>query len=149
MTDAQYPPKLKELLDELKFIEEPELRADLLIEYGERFRDVPERIATRPYPEENRVPACLSDSFLFTEATDNNSLKFYFAVENPQGISAMALAVIIDETLSGAPLEQIAAVQEDIVYEIFGREISMGKGQGLMGMVQMTRAFARNKLKSS
>jgi len=74
------------------------------------------------------------------------TLKFHFAVESPQGISAMALAVILDEALSGAPPEQVARVSGEIVYDIFGRELSMGKNIGLISMVSMVTNSAKRYL---
>ena len=38
----------------------------------------------------------------------------------------------MDETLSGQPLEVVAATPSDIVFTVFGKEVSMGKGMGLM-----------------
>jgi cysteine desulfuration protein SufE len=73
-------------------------------------------------------------------------LDFHFAVENPQGISAKALAVLLGDTLSGAPPEQVAAVPQDIVYQVFGSELSMGKSMGLMGMVSMVANLAKKQL---
>jgi cysteine desulfuration protein SufE len=73
-------------------------------------------------------------------------LKFHFAVENPQGISAKAIAVILDATLSGAPLAQVLNVSPDIVYELFGRELSMGKNMGLTNMLYMCKMAAANHL---
>ena len=72
-------------------------------------------------------------------------------MENPQGISAMALAGILGDALTGVPPEEVAAVPADVVYRIFGRELSMGKSLGLMGMVNMVRVAARQhcKLQSS
>jgi cysteine desulfuration protein SufE len=58
----------------------------------------------------------------------------------------MALAVILSESLSGVPLDEVMAVSADIVYRIFGRELSMGKSLGLMGVVNMVRAAARGRL---
>ena len=57
----------------------------------------------------------------------------------------MALARILDDSLSGEPLEQVARVPDDVVYTIFGRELSMGKSAGLIGMVQKVRAEAQRK----
>ena len=51
--------------------------------------------------------------------------------------------MILDEALSGAPLEQVAAVPQDLVYRVFGRELSMGKSMGLMGMVSMVASMAK------
>jgi len=82
-------------------------------------------------------------------ALDNpdGTIKFYFDVLNPQGLSAMAIAVVLDETLSGAPLEQVAKIDTELVFKLFGKEISMGKGQGLMGLIAMVRGAALDRLK--
>ena len=73
----------------------------------------------------------------------DGTLKLHFAVENPSGISAKALAAILDRSLSGLPAAEIAEVTPDIVEAIFRQNISMGKGMGLMSMVQAVRALAR------
>jgi len=74
----------------------------------------------------------------------DGTLKLYFAVENPSGISAKALATILDKTLSGLPAEDVAQITPDLVEAIFRQNISMGKGMGLMSMVQAVRALAKN-----
>jgi cysteine desulfuration protein SufE len=141
-----YPDKLKDMLADFAFVTTRSERAELLIDIADRFQAVPERIATPPYDEAHRVPFCESEAYAWTEAQPDGTLKFYFAVENPQGVSAQALAVILDETLSGAPVEQVAQVSPDIVLEFFGKDISMGKGQGLMGMVSTAQSAARRHL---
>jgi cysteine desulfuration protein SufE len=107
---------------------------------------VPPRIARRPFSPEHLVPACESQAYVWGESRPDGTLDFHFAVENPQGISAKSLAVILDEGLSGAPLEQVAVVPADVVYRVFGREMSMGKSMGLMGMVSMIASLARRRL---
>jgi cysteine desulfuration protein SufE len=141
-----YPEALNEVLADFAFVTTRSERAEMLIDYADRFESVPERIATPPYDEDHRVPFCESEAFVWTEERPDGTLKFYFAVENPQGLSAQAMATILDQTLSGAPLEQVAQVQSDIVLKIFGNDISMGKGQGLMGMVSMVQAAAKKHL---
>ena len=47
--------------------------------------------------------------------------------------------VILDETCSGALPEQVAAIPRDIIYRLFGRELSMGKSMGLMGIIDMVK----------
>jgi cysteine desulfuration protein SufE len=123
-------------------------RIQFLIDIAEKFRSVPPAIAERPYPKERRVPGCESEAYVWAEPREDGTLDFYFAVENPQGISAMALASILGDSLSGVPLEQIAAIPADVVYRIFGRELSMGKSLGLMGMVNMVRAAANQYVRS-
>ena len=67
----------------------------------------------------------------------------HFAVENPSGISAKALAAILSSTLSGLTPGAIEQVSPDIVERIFRQNISMGKGMGLMAMVQAVQSLAR------
>jgi cysteine desulfuration protein SufE len=141
-----YPEPLAQILDDFAWITDRDERAEYLIQLADQFQEVPERIAARPYPEEHRVPFCESEAYVWAEAQPDETLKFYFAVENPQGLSAKAMAAILDQALSGQPLEQVAQVPSDIVYHIFGRNISMGKGQGLMGLVDMVRKAALDHL---
>ena len=142
------PPRLARLLDHLHLVEERAERIELLIGIADRFRGVPESLATRPYPPERRVPACESEAYFWAEELPGAGGRFRirFAVENPQGISARAMAVVLDECLSGEPLEDVARVSTDLPLAIFGNELSMGKNMGLMGMVGMVRAAARERL---
>jgi cysteine desulfuration protein SufE len=144
----ELPERLREVLADFSFVTTRSERAEMLIDLADRFEPVPVRIAAPPYPEEHRVKYCESEAYVWAEAQPDDSLKFYFAVENPQGLSAMAMAVILDETLSGAPIEEVAQVTPDVVLRIFGNDISMGKGQGLMGMVSAVRAEAKRRLES-
>ncbi|MEX2081411.1 MAG: SufE family protein [Dehalococcoidia bacterium] len=143
---SEIPAPLAELVRDFEFLDRAE-RAELLIEFADKFESVPERIATRPFAKEHHVERCESDAYIWWEDEAGGTLKYYFAVENPQGISAKAWAVIMDETLSGQPLEQVAAVSPEVIYGIYGKDLSMGKGQGLMGMLDMVTYAARRKLK--
>ncbi len=136
------PSKLAEMVDLLTALERTD-RIQLLIDIAERFREVPERIARRPFAADHKVPGCESEVYLWAERQAGDGLRFHFAVENPQGISARAMAVILDEALSGEDPAAVAAVSGDVVYEIFGRELSMGKSMGLMGMVAMVQNSAK------
>jgi cysteine desulfuration protein SufE len=144
-----YSEKLSEVLADFAFVTDRGERAELLIQIADRFEEVPEQVATRPFPEDHRVQFCESEAYVWAREQPDETLKFYFAVENPQGLSAKAMAVILDETLSGTPVEQVAEVPTDIVLNIFGGEISMGKGQGLMGMVSAVKQAARRQLSAS
>jgi cysteine desulfuration protein SufE len=123
-------------------------RIEMLVDVAKHFRRVPERIAVRPYPKERLVPGCESEAYVWAEPRADGTFSYHFAVENPQGISAMALAAILADSLSGAPLERVAEIPADIVYRIFGRELSMGKSLGLMGMVNVVRTAAQQRLQS-
>ncbi len=144
----QLPERLERLVSTLESLDRMD-RMQMLVDIGGRFRRVPARIAERPYPVERRVPGCESEAYIWTEPNADGTLTYYFAVENPQGISAMALATILGDTLSGVPPEQVADVPADVIYRIFGRELSMGKSLGLMGMVNMVRTLAKQQLQAT
>jgi cysteine desulfuration protein SufE len=146
---SAYPSALQEILDDFDVIEDREERAAYLLQLAEEFREVPISVAGRPFPEEHRVQRCQSDAYVWAEPQPDNTLKFHFAVENPQGVSAKAMSVILDKGASGAPLDQVARIPTDIVFRLFGREVSMGKGEGLMGIVAMVQGAARERLEQS
>jgi cysteine desulfuration protein SufE len=137
------PDRLERLIASLENLDRSD-RMQMLIDVAGSYVRVPERIAHRPYAAEHRVPGCESEAYVWAEPQPDGTLKYYFAVENPQGISAMALAAILGKSLSNLPPDEIDSVPADIVYRIFGRELSMGKSLGLMGMVHMVRAAARH-----
>jgi cysteine desulfuration protein SufE len=141
---ANIPAKLQEARDDFSFITNRTERQEYLIQLADDFKKykVPARIATQPYDESHRVPACESDAFVWWEKNDDGTLNFYFDVLNPQGLSAMAMAVILGQSVNGAPLDEVQAISEDIVFDFFGKTISMGKGQGLMGIIGVVKAAA-------
>jgi cysteine desulfuration protein SufE len=143
---SRLPEKLREFLDTLRTVTDRSDRIELLIGIADRFQEVPAEIASRPFPRERQIPHCESEAYVWPMDRPDGTLKLYFAVENPQGISARAMAVILDESLSGAPLEEVVHVADDLPFEIFGRELSMGKSMGLNGMVAMVSAAARERL---
>ncbi len=142
------PEPLAELLADFSTITDRNERADLLIETADRFPEVkvPTEVAVAPYDAAHRAPACESEAYVWATDQPDGTLRFMFDVLNPQGLSARAFSVIVGETLSGAPLEQIVAVPDDIVFQLFGKELSMGKGAGLMGILTLVRHEARRRL---
>lgn len=141
------PAKLQDILDDFKMISDRSERSDYLIQIADKFRRVPPQVATPPYPEAHRVPACESEAFVWAIDNPDGTIQYYFDVLNPQGLSAMAMSAILDEACSGAPIEQVAAIEPSIVFDLFGKDISMGKGQGLMGIVNMVVYEAKKRLK--
>jgi cysteine desulfuration protein SufE len=136
------PSKLEAVLETFDLFSDPADRTSLLLSYADQFRDVPKAIATRPFPQEHLVPHCESEAYVWAIKQPDGTLKLHFAVENPSGVSAKALATILDRSLSGLPPAEIAEVTPDLVERIFRQNISMGKGLGLMSMVQAVRSLA-------
>ena len=122
---------------------DPADRTGMLLSYADQFKDVPPSIATRPFAKSHLIPHCESDAYAWAQKMPDGTLKLYFAVENPSGVSAKALATILDKTLSGLPASEVATITPDIVEKIFRQNISMGKGMGLMSMVDAVRTLAK------
>lgn len=136
------PERLDQLIEMFQMFD-PADRTNLLLSYADQFKEVPAAIAMRPFDKSHQVPQCESDAYVWARKQSDGTLKLYFAVENPSGVSAKALATILDKTLSGLPASDIATITPDIVERIFRQNISMGKGLGLMSMVQAVAALAR------
>lgn len=140
------PKALEEILETLELLPDPADRAQMLIGFADQFRDVPPDVATRPFSVEHQVPQCESEAYAWAVLQTDGTLTLHFAVESPVGVSAKALATILDQGLSGQKPEMIAQVSPDVVFRIFRQNISMGKGIGLMGMVQAVQALAKRAM---
>jgi cysteine desulfuration protein SufE len=141
--EPSIPLRLLQILKTFDSLSGREEREMLLLGYAERFTPVPRSIAVPPYPPERRVPYCESDGYVWVVGNPDGTINAHFAVENPSGISAKALAAILTEGLQGAKPEEAAAVTEDIVERVFRHNLSMGKGMGLTAMARKVAAEAR------
>jgi cysteine desulfuration protein SufE len=137
-----YPAKLQAVIDMFGMFD-PADRTNMLLSYADQFKEVPPEIASRPFAKSHQVPQCESDAYAWAMKQPDGTLKLFFAVENPSGVSAKALAAILDKSLSGLPASDIAQVDSSIVEKLFRQNISMGKGMGLMSMVEAVRSLAR------
>ena len=144
---SKYPPKLQNIVNELSLFTDQNDRISLLIDYAEKYKPVPEEIAVRPYSEDHKVEYCESEAYVWVIKNDNDTIKLSFAVENPQGVSAKALAAILDIGLSGETAENILSVSTDLVFEIFGQKLSMGKNLGLTGILQLVQREIKKIIK--
>jgi hypothetical protein len=90
------PRKLQELLEMFDVFPDPSDRTGMLLSYADQFREVPPEVAARPFPKSRQVPQCESDAYAWAVKQPDGGLKLYFAVENPSGVSAKALAAIRD-----------------------------------------------------
>ena len=135
------PPKLAETIENLSFFPDRAEKIQVLISIAERFRPISTDLVSPPYDEAHKVPACESEAYGWAWV-EEGKLRVEFAILNPQGISAMTMAVVLRDALNGEDPALAAGLTEDVVYSIFGRELSMGKSAGLMGMVSLVRHYA-------
>jgi cysteine desulfuration protein SufE len=139
----EYPSSLQAVLDTFDMFPDQSDRTNLLLGYADQFREVPPEIATRPFDKSHQVPQCESDAYVWALKKPDGTMDLYFAVENPSGVSAKALAAILQRSLSGLPPDVVATIDPSIVERLFRQNISMGKGVGLMSMVDAVRTLAR------
>jgi cysteine desulfuration protein SufE len=144
LKDKPIPPALQERIDLFATMPRTD-RIEALISIADKFKPAPPDVAPKPYDEAHRVPACESEAFVWAVDRPDGTLDFYFVVENPQGVSAKAMSSILADTASGAPLEEVVNIGDDIVYSFFGDELSMGKSMGLTSLVGMVRGEARKR----
>jgi cysteine desulfuration protein SufE len=137
------PAKLQEVLETFDLFPDQADRTNLLLSYADQFTEVPADVASRPFARSHQVPQCESDAYVWALKRPDGTLALHFAVDNPSGVSAKALATILQRTLSGLPPEEVARVDPSIVERLFRQNISMGKGMGLMSMVNAVVALAR------
>ena len=136
---------LQRIIDYFEKISDEQQRIQMLISYSKRFEEVPETVASRPFDQAHRVPECESDVFVWVDVDDDRNVDFYAAVENPQGLSAKALGAVLQKALKDAKVEDIEKLDHELVYKLFGKQLSMGKNMGLMGMIQMIKAQTRQQ----
>lgn len=140
-----YPENIQRVADYFGKISDEQKRIQTLISYSKRFKEVPEEVAQRPFDTGHRVPECESDVYIWTDVDAEENVKVHAAVENPQGLSAKAFAAILQKALKNATVEDVEKLDDELVYKVFGRQLSMGKNMGLMGMVRMIKAQVRTQ----
>ncbi len=149
MTAQTSAERLDDLYATLEMFSEPSARAELLISLADQFKEVPPAVAMRPFPKSHQVPHCESEAYVWVRLTPERRLALHFAVENPSGISAKALAVVLTQVYEGQPPDDLLALDPGIVETVFRQNISMGKGLGLKSMVVAAQALTRDAIRRS
>lgn len=126
-------PRLQGLLDAFALMEDRAARVEELVRIARKFRPSAGQIPGPPFPETLRVPGCESE--VFVQVREEEGLRLDVEVANPQGISAMAVAAVLQDCLEGEPPQAAAGVPDDLATRLFGNELSMGKSLGLNNLV--------------
>ena len=143
---SNYPTKLVELAEMLSTLSEQD-RIEMLLDFSSKYIEVPAEIAKPPYSEKNKAPFCESNAYVWSNLDPEGKIRFHFAVENPQGLSARALTVILSNTLAGESPEAIINIPSNIITNIFSENLSIRKNLGLTGILQQVQAEAKKYLK--
>jgi len=136
---AARPQGLQAALSALGRLDDRSERIEAIMDLSARYGSGAER---RPDAAAQRVPGCESDAYVWSTPRLDGTLDVHVAVRNPNGVAARALAVLLEEGASGAPLDALRALDEGIVAEVFGEGISVAKAMGLGAIVRAVRALA-------
>lgn len=135
-----YPEPIQEFIENLSFLPDRADRIQALIELSKSYKPANHE---KPYPADHRVPGCESEVYTWVALVDGG-LDIQIVVDNPQGLSAMALAAILTEALQDKTPDAATDLDGELVFSLFGRELSMGKSLGLTNLVQQIKAQSMN-----
>jgi sulfur transfer protein SufE len=110
----------------------------------DKFKTVPPSVATRPYARDHLVPHCESEAYVWAVKNPDGTLKLHFAVENASGISPKRWRRFSIRRCRACLLKTSPRSRPTWSRRSFAQNISMGKGMGLMSMVQAVRALAKS-----
>ncbi len=141
---SKLPEKLNEIVETLSNLPD-EQRIEILIDFAGKLKTVPAEIAEKPYQENCKVPVCESGVYVWVIKNDKGNISLYFAVENPQGLSAKSLCYILDKSLSGKQPQEITGLSEELLNKIYGSGLSIRKFIGLSNILSKVQSEV-NKL---
>jgi sulfur transfer protein SufE len=136
------PGPLQEILDGLGGLADRGDRIRSLVSFAEAYSGPDPSAGHRPMDQAHLVPGCEIDIYAWVDVDSDGNVTLDFAVLNPQGVSAKALAVILKRGLEGQPLSSVALVPDDLISRLFGGEVSVGTTIGLTNMVRLVKALA-------
>lgn len=118
--------RLNEIID--AFIDaDPELRAELLIDYSRRLPALPERLKAERDAGLHRVPECQTPVFLWVEYDGRVHIHADVAEEAP---TVKGFVSLLAHAFEGATPDEVAGAPSDLVQQL-----------GLAELVRMTRAI--------
>lgn len=141
MTHARsgIPPSLERLLRRFSTLT-PDLARQALVQYANRFPELPERFAALD-AEAYRVHECMTPVALFPELVDG---RMYFHADVPREAPTIrALLAMLFGALNGEPPETTLAIPPDFVPQVMGKLGLATREVGLNAMVARLKAAAR------
>jgi len=129
--------KLEEIVDEFRDADKEE-KTELLLDFARKLPPLPERLQALT-DDAHRIHECQSPAFVFVELEgDAVSIHGYVPVEAP---TARAFVSLLIEGLSGARIDQVLAIKNDLTERLGLRDV--------VGMLRMNGINAiLNRLRS-
>lgn len=129
--------KLQEIVDEFREADKEE-KTELLLDFARKLPPLPERLQALT-DDAHRIHECQSPAFVFVELEgDAVAIHGYVPVEAP---TARAFVSLLIEGLSGARIDQVLAIKNDLTERLGLRDV--------VGMLRMNGINAiLNRLRS-
>ena len=141
--EGSLPPELERVLDLFgRLGREQTMQA--LVDYANRFPELPERFAAQAAGEENKVHECMTPVALFSEV-DDGTIRFYADVPK-NAPTIRALLSILIAGLNGRPPEDVLAIPPDFVSKLMRTVGLSTRERGLQAIVARMKRHAREAL---
>lgn len=144
--DVPLPPELERLLGLFERLSRDQTMA-VLVEFADRFPELPERYRELADDERYRVHECMTPVALFHDVEDG---RIYFYADVPrEAPTVRALLAIFTEALNGKPPETVLAIPADFVSRLMQKVGLMTRERGLNAMVARMKRHATEVIEAA
>jgi len=134
------PEKLQEIIDDFDSASREE-RIEMLVGYAESLPPLPDWLQGER-AKMDRVPECVTPTFLFAEKQAGGGLTFHFDIP-PQSPTVRGLAAILANGLNGSTPQEILAVPGDFYLQMkLEQAISHQRLNGFVGILARMKQAA-------
>ena len=141
--EGALPPELERVLDLFSRLGR-EQTMQALVDYANRFPELPDRFAALAASEEHKVHECMTPVALFSEV-DAGAIRFYADV--PQNAPTIrALLSILMAGLNGRPPGDVLSIPSDFVTRLMRNVGLSTRERGLQAILARMKRHARDAL---
>ena len=137
------PPELDRVLDVFSRLGR-EQTMQALVDYANRFPELPDRFAALASSEAYKVHECMTPVALFSEIEDGG-IRFYADVPR-NAPTIRALLTILMQALNGRPPEDVLAIPSDFVSRLMRNVGLSTRERGLQAILARMKRHAREAL---
>lgn len=145
VSNESIPPELQRLLDRFDRLSREQTMA-VLVEFADRFPDLPERYRELVDAEEYRVHECMTPVALFHDV-DEGRIYFYAHVPR-EAPTVRALLAIFTGALNGQPPEVVLAIPTDFVSRLMRKVGLVTRERGLNAMLARMKRHAAEAIEA-
>lgn len=141
--EGALPPELERVLDLFSRLGR-EQTMQALVDYANRFPELPERFAALAASEEHKVHECMTPVALFSEV-DDGAIRFYADVPR-NAPTIRALLSILMAGLNGRPPGDVLSIPSDFVTRLMRNVGLSTRERGLQAILARMKRHARDAL---